>query len=128
MLRWFESITRHVTTQTQISEEIVTDRSPELARGAGPIAMTQHWTHVSVPSPDECVRGDGAKCILAEALKRILGPGWEPHIEGERPYVTGPDGARRDLNLDPVIVDAIGRFDRGDPDAFKDVNITIYWD
>ena len=106
-------------TQAEEMPSMVVDRSPELMRGArtpGPLAQTVG----RLPMPDlaECTPGDGEVCALAQALMTVW-PGCTPHIQGEHPYVIMADGSRQNLSLTSTIVTEIGKFDRGDPTAFK---------
>lgn len=128
MLPRFESWSWHVKTITETETiPLIVDRSPELRRNnQTPSGAGANRVHTAAPSGRECVQGDGTSCVIAALLKNIL-PGCEPHVEGEHPYVIF-NGERRELTMDKVIVDAIGRFDRGDLDAFDNINITFTWD
>lgn len=127
MLRWFESSTRHVTTITETEIiPVIVDRSPELRRGIPAVQPPGKYSE-TVNIPEHCVRGDGAKCVVAEAIKTLF-PDMEPHIEGEHPYIIDSTGRRIKITLDENTVAAIGQFDRGEPDAFTGRNIIITWD
>lgn len=106
---------------------LVVDRSPELMRGAGrtgggpPIGYGRLIAE-DVPGLAEVSEpGDGESCLLANFLRRQL-PGCEPHIEGEHPYVNWK-GTCVEVLLEPEIVERIGRYDRGETDAFAGADI-----
>ncbi len=107
------------TVRTEELPPVIVDRSIELARAPrGPIGDkvlftldgTEDWIKVSA-------RGDGEICVLANALRQLY-PGCEPHIEGENPYLIRADGGRITIQFNAEMIEMIGRWDRGDPDAF----------
>jgi hypothetical protein len=117
-------------TQHEVQTEMppmVVDRSPELARGAGPSSNdgTYHARNFDADSYiNGSVPGDGETCVLANVLRNAF-PGYTPHIEGEHPYAINTKGDRIDLIISPILVQEIGKFDRGEPGAFAGMNIGI---
>jgi hypothetical protein len=116
------SQTQH-ETQTDMPPMVV-DRSPELARNNRTTGPAYGQNGVSTKDyRDKSVRGDGNQCVLARILIDQF-PGCEPHIEGENPYIIMPDGNKRAIALSPILIEEIGKFDRGEP-AFENMNISI---
>ncbi len=110
--------TRRMTMTQQLKEPVV-DRSPELSRGPQ-FDYHSEGTRTLLDTADaaaEAVRGDGEKCLLAVLIRKVL-PGCTPHVEGEHPYITMPDGKSVPLVLAPEVVTAIGEFDRGEGPGF----------
>lgn len=98
------------------------DRSPGLSRAVMPVALQSPYGGRKIPlSTQEGIPGDGERCPVAQACRQVW-PGCEPHIEGEQPHVILADGTRRDILLDPRIVEQIGRYDRGEA-AFEGMTL-----
>lgn len=113
-----------MTDTTHVSmPPMVVDRSTELRRNTRTLTNEGTVYKTQLPNVDECVRGDGGNCVLADAIKKVL-PGAEPHVEGENPYVM-LRGRRISLTISADLIDAIGRFDRGEPNAFSSSNVFI---
>lgn len=91
----------------------VTDRSPGLAGSAPTYSRPYGPRNTFQVSPEDAVRGNGRECPVAQACRQMW-PGCEPHIEGEDPHVILADGTHRPVRLDPRLIEAIGRFDRGE--------------
>lgn len=114
--------------EQQLSEQIVVDRSPELARSSHEAIAPTDWRYAlatNIPRRvkmtqeiiDSSVRGDGAACAFARAWKAEC-PDDEPHIEGEQPYIVRRVGGQewqQPISFPPAVVEWIGRFDRGEP-------------
>lgn len=96
---------------------MVVDRSTELRRNTRTLTNEGTVYEAVLPDADECARGDGGNCVLAEAIKKAI-PGAEPHIEGENPHIM-LRGHRIPLGISSDLIDDIGRFDRGEPGAFS---------
>jgi hypothetical protein len=107
--------------------QLVVDRSPELLRSTDcedqppPGATVMNFPADVAGS----VRGDGGRCVLAQALL-VAWPGCEPHIEGEHPYMILASGKRIEVKLSRYTAEQVGRFDRGESDAFDGITIGIW--
>lgn len=110
-----------------LDEQIIVDRSPELLRGANASVMPEgspRFPQAAEDLMEVSVRGNGKACVLAQAVRRLF-PGTEPHIEGEYPYLILADGRKRKIVLSPDLVAEIGKYDRGEPDAFANLDIIV---
>jgi hypothetical protein len=109
-------VTAETVSETVLSEPVVVDRSPELARNKTPLGglpglmgliAKRRQLVISQDVLDRAERGNGAKCALAIVIKEQLG--WDADISGETPTVNG-----QVISMDKEIIDLIGRFDRGE--------------
>lgn len=111
-----------------LSEDIVVDRSPELARGAAsycPAAMllghVVRRIRVTPQDVAQGVKGEGASCAIARAWKWQY-PEDTVDISGEKPKVNGCT-----IDMPPFLVTWVGRFDRGELDGTQDtLELVIY--
>jgi hypothetical protein len=108
--------------QTEVTDlpPMIVDRSPELARrgipNSGPGGRYDHYVNPQ-KYIEGSTRGDGESCVLANILREMV-PGCIPHIEGENPTVTLPDGTVAKVTLSQDLIEEIGKFDRGESNAF----------
>lgn len=106
-------------TGTILQEPVVVDRSPELARAprsfgydlGGALLITAYVTEEDIA---EGRKGDGSSCAIARSFLRDPNVAWI-HLEGEAPSIRLKDGDIIQLSMPQVLVEWIGKFDRGEP-------------
>lgn len=110
-----------------LDENIVVDRGPELMREAAPFDRAR-WhgavmRHVFITPADIAAgqKGDGETCAIARAWKRQY-PGDTVNISGDKPVVNGSR-----IDIPPMLVEWISRFDRGELDGTTDtLELCVY--